>query len=273
MNQKPLLIARRPIADGHRGLMLDYPMLEGDGTTLYDYAGNGIEGAFDSTNTPTWSPGAMGHAVTFARNDMVVVPNRDIIRPLAAWSISFWMKATDAESNFVCGQSDGTGTREWYLARSSANDLLFVIFGSVTVKVATSDLTEFAFGSDWAHICVTLDGSEDATNIKMYRDGALKTHNGTGAWGTLNDSGGPLWVGRYANATNDFAGELSNLKIANREWTQSEVVADYKDAFARYRHDEIALWSAATLGGAPPVGNAPTGHIYGPLVGCLGGPL
>ena len=111
---------------------------------------------------------------------------------------------------------------------------------TMTSQTPTSD-------NQWHHVVITKSSSSD-TSANLYIDGILVTVY-TGSF-TLNNGTASLYFGNAETTNNLFNGSVDDIRIYNRELTQSEVTALYNES-STY---SVTLSSNPTNGGST-IGN------------------
>lgn len=113
----------------------------------------------------------------------------------------------------------------------------------------------------WYSVVLTCDG----TNMLIYVDGIYK--NSVGA--TPNIGGGATRFGQIADqVTYDWRGSIKCGYIYDKGITSAQVAYLYQHPYYAWEYPEIWEYYSAAVAGV-----APTGVLYGPLVGPLGGPI
>jgi len=239
-----------PISRGIVGLWL---FNEGSGGQVFDLSGNGNIGTF-GVAAPVWVSGKHGSALKFnASNDVVncvtniTYPN-DELTAICAGSRS----ADDADIENIFTQG------EYYEASSAfsmrvyqQNRVSFSVHRNFIYKDDTNLATEWPLNETVVWAISYKKGSWG----KVYRNGVF--------WGNFNDYSDSIpttYDVRIGNNRNEDEGwKDNNIEYAciyNRALSASEIALPCREPFCMFERDPIELWSAATLGVAPPAGMA-----------------
>ncbi len=112
--------------------------------------------------------------------------------------------------------------------------LIGVSSGGVGIGVIAAKANGFDFNDGlWHHVVVTYDGSEDASGVKFYRDGAEDTNvqilSNTFSGNSVNDPSVDFKIGtapKYSGS-NFYNGELSNVQVWDVALTGEKIITLY----------------------------------------------
>ncbi|MFZ4798700.1 MAG: LamG-like jellyroll fold domain-containing protein [Bacteroidia bacterium] len=162
-----------------------------------------------STNTPSGS----GNSAIFDGVSSYLGLGQNPFYGLSAMSINFWIK-TSSSSFYIIGEDpEHTNCLKFYLSSG-------ILTGSFNF---TNNISSLALNNQW-HMITILKNS--AYNTKLYIDANLiqSTTCGTYSWA---NSG--LVIGRRSPVygTNFFSGSMDNIRIYNRDLSQTEIQQIY----------------------------------------------
>jgi len=205
------------------GLVGHWMLDEGSGKRAYDPSPNGLVGTL--MESPTWTEGKMGYALTFdGSNDYVAVPHEPVLNayPLtvAVWLKTaatgvhgilnkYWPGSFDGYQLFV---NDGN-LCAWYF-RSAVD----AVWDGSGCTLSTPGLADDA----WHHVAFVVD----AAGGRLYVDGALQASQPwlgvPGAASTTRD----LELGRYSGITDPYwPGTVDDVRVYNRALAVAEIEA------------------------------------------------
>jgi len=245
---------------------------EGSGGQVNDLSGNGYEGTITDG---VWQGGKFGSTILF--NDASTVINFGDVLDIGTSDFSYgiWFQANWSAANETHS----------LIAKSIANPAVgryFIIIenGNIFTLLQTSGGNKTISTSETPY----LDGKWHHAFVAIRRSGNMAFYIDSISIGTVDVSDGsandyntayPLGLGAYQNGTDGltfdrlwFDGLLDVPSIYNRALSASEIAQLYLKPFCMFERDPIELWSAATIGGEPPVGAAgimtPWGGYWGP---------
>lgn len=256
---KPPLFAK-PI-HGHPlgpdgGLAGCWPMNEGaynkDFNKVFDLSGNGNTGAVQVN--AIWTSGKFGSAIEVTGNEPggIIIADSPSINsatgPGQPRTWVYWIKVTTLKTNtLLTDKSNFGGVQLWSEQQVSGGN--YSIDGGVAVAGALT--TGFVLVPNvWYYVVFTYDGA----NAYLYIDGVLI--DGPNAQTAAAVNANNLQVISHLNPVNVPQAIIDNLTIYNCALSASEIALLYIEPFCMFERDPIELWSAATLGAAPPVGMA-----------------
>lgn len=242
-----------------------WPFLGPTGGTLFDWSGYGNHGTLTNMAPATdWVAGEKGWVVaTPGADDRVVVANASTLNP-SLMSFGGWLRITGATASRRIASKPYTNP-----LAAPYYQYGFRTYGGSQLgcEINVGGVRKFIVGTAlsvniWYYIMLTYDGN----TLRLFKDGKP---DGTpvASSGTITSYATDLWFGD--NTTGDaVAGEFSGWGLWNRALTPSKVQQLYVDPHALARPRSRIIFPAAAAGGA-----APTSHLYGPLVGPLGGAI
>ncbi|MES2223558.1 MAG: LamG domain-containing protein [Patescibacteria group bacterium] len=216
------------LGTANRGLMLNWKLDEGTGTTLADNSGNSVSGTLYGATPPSWiEPGRFGEALSFDGNDQYAESNSSIESlgiADAPYTISAWAKIDPGETNgnivHISNSENGLGWCIPFLAVTDGKFSAISFDGSA--KYATEQDTPTT--NIWHHVVTTWNSTE---GLKLYVDGVLKA---TTAQPTFAAAGNSIYVqlARGASCTADtgfFSGSIDDVRVYNRALSAGQVRA------------------------------------------------
>jgi hypothetical protein len=235
-----------------------WPVQDGGGARAYDVGGRAQHLTIYGTGASDWVAGPFGRALNFDEND-----NYMSHAGAAPWntlsdvSVSVWL------------HSDGQSASRWVFNKYLSLNDQWGIYVDNSDNIAIWDdidnaaTTRYstALGSGWHHVVAVMSSLENL----LYLDGQL-IGNGGSSSGDWSSFAGGLFFGQYG-AGSYFDGQMNNLGVFSRALHASEIGNTDADPWAAgtLRQRVFKAVAAAAV--------APTSHLYGPLVGPLGGPV
>jgi len=201
------------------GLVLDMPLNEGSGSTVYDkskYSNNGaISGA-------TWTEDAeMGECLSFDGIGHVNVGKNTSLFTGQQGSVSFWTKFTTAYRNMFFGWDASLGPIEF---SSGSTNILNLYVSDGLIRIGNSSgIVITSFENIWVFIVGTWDADG---NIKVYINGNYSDSGTyTGTISTVPD--GDLLIG-YRDVNWSLKGLINDVRLYNRALSDSEINQLYR---------------------------------------------
>jgi len=195
----------------------------GSGTSWYDMINN-IGGTL--TNGPTFSGIRCGSIVFDGTDDYVTLPTSGFVNNIISMDVWFNLNSSKIYSALI-----GSNVIEKYeiLTKQGLN---------VEVSLQSSNYMEYyniLSLNTWTNITVT---AVSGTQWKMYKNGISLGNPSiySGTWQVSGTSIANFDVGRIRNdvASFAFSGNISSVKIYNRELTATEVLQNYNDTKTRF---------------------------------------
>jgi hypothetical protein len=249
------------------GLVGWWPFQERGGTTAFDVSGWGNNGAL--TNSPTWAISRLGWSLYFdgGAEREVIVGQNPVLVGMNQLTLASWIRYTGnaADSNeksvFDCWQSGDTN----YLLRYyplGGQWQFYVDTSGGTGSLAASDLPSVEDGG-WHFLTATYDGA----TMRLSLDGVLSPTT-TARTGSIDAGTEDLSIGGQRAGSSDFwVGYLCKPAMWSRALQHNEHQQLYANPWAMGTLRRRVFKAVAA------VGVAPTSHLYGSLVGPLGGPI
>ena len=202
-----------------RGLVGAWLFNEGTGNKVFDLSGNGRDGIFDATLTPTWAPGGVkftndGDVLTFPSQSMVEFTV--IIKLKAAYKNTWVLPIgeTSVDPNFIGRQN--TGTFRIYDDAAITHDMTTDVYVENTIETWTV--------------------SYDTVNIKFYINGIYKGLVAANSMTLVVDSfGSTISLDTYS-----LNGIIYHSYLYNRALTASEVQQLYLNPYQVFDFDVTA---------------------------------
>ena len=193
---------------------------EGQGSMLADASNNGNNGSFNGT--VAWGPGVGGSGLQFFDNNgYVIVPAAAGALAAGDFSVSAWIKTTDADFDIIGNRHSvahgafwtvmisPTGKLKLEIDQDSVGTNYFVMAGATSVN-----------NGNWRHLAVVRTGNA----VKLYVDGVLDG-SGTAPGATNVSSGGTVLIGDnpYINKNVKFGGLLDEIRVFGRQLSGTEI--------------------------------------------------
>ncbi|HWT39845.1 MAG TPA: LamG domain-containing protein [Dongiaceae bacterium] len=191
------------------GLLGEYSMNEGSGSTAYDsssYASTGY-----TTSGPTWTTGKLGSALSFNGTQTVSMGNPTQLQT-SPLTIEAWVKTSTSQNAAIVGKNNA-----WALNLTTAGAALYD-YTAASNTCATS--TSLANGT-WHHLVATIQ-SGTTNGTTLYVDGVQQA---TCTVTVVNQSSAISIAG--VSGTAQLNGSVDEVKFFNRSLNANEVAADY----------------------------------------------
>jgi hypothetical protein len=254
-------------ANSSQGLVGYWKFDEGTGTKAYDSSGNGNNGAL--VNGPTWVDGKIGKALRFEQLDEYIsIPDSNSIDiGTSNFTVAAWVYRED-RSGFPYG---AYAILSKTLLGSPPPGYFFGMLnnGSIYFELTRSPggAANFVKGwshvavplNEWHHVAITFQRNDDAA---FYLDG-----NQVGSVNISNYQGDvandrPLLIGDSETYSNQFKGNLDDVKIYDKALSAKETWTEYQRGLS----GPIGYWSFDEGSGTTAYdssGNNDNGAIYG----------
>ena len=165
-----------------------------------------------------------------------VLDKSDIQLAGTAASWVCWVKLdslSDGDMKILSKAPTTAGSSSAYQIRTNNDDLLFQIHSG---GWRTDTRSDFFTNTDWVHIAVTIDGSN---NVNFYKNGDV--------FGSEADIGyavpanvGPLHIGTRIQSAGAYAeflkGKVDGVLLYNKELSQPEIERNYKATKGSHRN-------------------------------------
>ncbi|MFA5211145.1 MAG: LamG-like jellyroll fold domain-containing protein [Patescibacteria group bacterium] len=205
------------VGDMNDNLIAYWSMDEGNGTTVYDQSGNGMNGVFGTGGSaPTWTSGKSGSAVSFDGSDFVNFGASNYFCT-ANFSVEFWMKAGTQANDYPTliekfGPDYGLAGWAIGLKEKTAKTITYTVgdnsggWGVGYYSLIKGVVTD----NNWHHMVGTYDGRY----MSLYIDGVLA---GSYTWSKYTCASSNLYFGYSAySSARAYKGVLDEVKIYNK---------------------------------------------------------
>jgi hypothetical protein len=196
----------------------------GSGTNWQDLSGTVNSGSL--TNGPTFSGANLGTIVFDGVDDYVTFPTSGLITNVISMDVWFNLNSSKIYSALI-----GSNVTERY-------EILTKNGLHVEVSLQSSNYMQYnniLSLNTWTNITVT---AVSGTQWKMYKNGVYlgSPTSYVGTWQVSGTSISNFDVGRIRNdvASFGFSGNISSVKIYNRELTAAEVLKNYSATKSRF---------------------------------------
>jgi len=238
-------------------------MNEKAGLEVKDLSGHGNDGTLASATT--WTVGKFGFALGINESAVPVrVTHSESVNIDRNFTISMWFKIPSSAlgDNYTLISKYPDNVIYFRCLVLQASGLVYGDFDDNVLKKSVTS-TSAVNGGLWHHVVFTRDSS----GYKFYLDNVLEdTDTDNGSIANTED----LVLGATGlTAFDDMLGEIEHCMIFDRALTASEIALLYREPFVMFKRRRRVIFAPEVAVGA----NAPTGALYGSLVGCLGGPV
>lgn len=216
-----------------------WKMDEGEGSTAKDSSENNNTGTLTNMASDDWVTGKYNSALDFdGDNDYVNVVDDDSLSfPSDGMSISAWIKRTyDERVESLLGKYSNPHEYAIGFTTSDSGRLYWWVYddsaGAYRGRYSVDDVFD---DNQWHHILVTYDGGVLTTSSKIYIDGVQSDTDDftSGGFVAMENTNTPLTIGSAPTwSTNEFAGQIDEVKIYNYELTAQQVKLDYNQGSA-----------------------------------------
>ena len=198
------LVLTPPRPDILSGLVANWKLDEGSGTTATDSSGNNNTGTL--TDGPTWTTGKIGSALNFdGVNDLVAFPGQT----LATFTYSAWINHGDTATYQNILRT--TDVSDFAIYLTNGDKINFFYAGSNHTSNTVVPL------NSWAHIAVV----NNAGSVTFYLNG-VADGTATGAPSFTYNGFGISNAGSFP-----FLGKMDDVRIYNRALSTSDIQAIY----------------------------------------------
>ena len=200
---------------------VSYP---GTGTSWYNLSGTIQSGSLK--NGPTFNGGNGGSIVFDGTDDYVSGTTSGLVSSVISMDVWFNVNSSKTYSALM-----GSNATEKY-------EMLIKSGGAIEVSLSTNNYMQYnniLSLNTWTNIVVT---AVSGTQWKMYKNGVYlgSPTSSAGTWQVSGTSISNFDLGRIRNdvATFAYSGNISTVKIYNRELTASEVLQNYNATKTRF---------------------------------------
>ena len=251
-----------------------FPSLGPTGATLRDISGRKNHGTLTNMDPATdWVMTEKGYALEFdGTNDYVVGTPMSMLTG-SQLTVSAWLYCrsdTEDQRAISRGGYSGPVILLWGDNQSGGgvqglgNTDIYMFTSYLGSSNRVNGTTNSRIINTWQHVVGVMNGAYRG----LYVDGSLNASHSSGVQQTLAVTADNLWFGDWQAASLPANMRLGPVSIHNRVLSPNEIQHLYQDPHALVR--PRARWFPAA---AAVAANAPTGHLYGSLVGSLGGPI
>jgi len=216
-----------------QGLLLACPINEAGGLIVRDYAQGAV-----GTPTAVLGRTARGSATASASRVAFVTGNPKNIATsnVAPFSVSLWVYFTGATGlTYLFGWgTSGVGSYSYISTGLITFDYLSGNYVRTTASVAL-------VANTWNHVVYTRDSLNltfpNNTN-KIYVNGVdvgVTLNGGGGTPGNTNMTTLPFSIGSRGASTSNWAGNINNFNMWNRQLSQTEIRKLYSDPYCMYK--------------------------------------
>jgi hypothetical protein len=216
----PIFAYAAVTAPNNNGLVGYWNFNEAAGTIAHDYSGNGKNGTL--VNSPVWTNGKLGGALSFNGSNTKVTTNLSISS--GAVTISAWVYRNDT-TVFDSIMQDSTGSHDDGVIVESGNNS--------NVNFMTQGLSQTYFDSgtvpikQWVMITCVYDGSTKYIYVNGKLAGSIAA---TGTFASTN-----IKIGESRTGGSHANGSIDDLRIYNRALGTSEIASLYIAGAATYQ--------------------------------------
>lgn len=204
---------------------------ENTGTSANDQGSANADGTLESG--ATWlAPGKIGASALSldGSDDYVSTSSNTGYGHTSALSICLWANASSSVTGMMLigtGIEGGTFEGIWF-AWDNSDVLKFFFITSLSALKGQQTTATFSFNT-WHHFCVTYDGSENVSNIKLYTNGSLASMSpiDSGSWGSFTDRPWRIGTDSFVVPADFFTGSLDEIKVWARELSSSDISEEY----------------------------------------------
>jgi hypothetical protein len=230
----------------HKNVITDGLIFALDGAnprTIDSYALDlvgGLTGSYENgidrdSNKQIWEFDGVDDSIDFGHQELVNFERTD------TFSVEVWFKIGASGIRYFLSQQRNGGSPQytgWVIYKQSNNTIRFqFISNNSTSNKMNVDTTSTYNDGVWHHMVWTYDGSSNASGASCYIDGSSVTLSivaDTLSASTLTATEKFLIGARDSDTINEYAGEISSVKIYNKVLTSDEVKFNYDSTKKRY---------------------------------------
>jgi len=200
----------------------------GSGTAWTDLSANSNNGTL--TNGPTYSTSNGGSIVFDGVDDIVSIPDSNILDITTSISLESWIYATKSTGiQNVISKSSFSQNNSYIYPRTDDGWTNVSFYLAVPTFGPSPILTASWPSRDaWHHTVATYDGA----TMKIYIDGVLS--NSKSQSGTISTNTNSLTIGSQPGYGEYYGGRVSGAKIYNRALTAQEIQQNYNALRSRF---------------------------------------
>ena len=193
---------------------------EGSGTTVFDFSGNGNDGAL--RNGPTWAAGKIGGAIQLdGTDDFVEIPHDVSLTASNEVTVMAWIYARRLEvpgagyQGIVAKSND---PRSYSLYTTAAGPLHFsTTSGGAYVGTVSNAPVPI---NQWVHVCAMVESGHH----EYYINGQPAGTGGSGIVLPGAADTASVMIGRTPEGSREFGGMIDDVRIYMRGLTQAEIL-------------------------------------------------
>jgi len=211
-----------------------YHLNSSAGTNALDSSGNWRNGT--TSGAPTWVAGKLNNCLSFnGASQHINCSDIASFERTDSFSFEFWVNTSfTAATQQIISRMDDIIYKGYEIYLTAGNVVNVVLINSVTNYIHVRTNTTMML-TNWSHVVVTYDGSNDWTGIKVYVNGtsqplAMVKNN---LAGTIIISTQSLLIGKSDTLNYWFNGKLDEIVIYNKVLSQSEVDFRYNSSYGR----------------------------------------
>jgi len=201
------------VAANRAGLVAAYAFDEGQGTTVFDFSGNGNGGL---VSNPNWTVGRYGGALLFNGTDaLVTVAHSPPLNLGSGMTLEAWVNPARLSTDWadvIYKANDA-----YYLEASSAAGPPAVGGRSLATPLLAPNVLPAGI---WSHLAATYDG----ITLRLYLNGTQVASRSQS--GTIESSTEPLTIGGDNIYGQFFQGVIDEVRIYSRALTPAEIQSD-----------------------------------------------
>ena len=170
----------------------------------------------------------------------------------SAFSISAWVKMTDATSFIILNKGTVTSHHEYIFYCTASDKITFYAFDESTDGYVgrTYNTALTSYENTWIHLAGTYDATEANSGFKIYLNGIqIDDTNFTGGSYTAMESlAGDVYIGRYGSSYAD--GKIKNVGVWSAVLTQAQIQSimekTYSELIASEKTTLVSWWGLDT---------------------------
>jgi hypothetical protein len=209
-------------------------MDEGEGTTVYDWSGNGNNGTMTNMASDDWVSGKINTALDFdGENDYVDCGNNAKLDVGSGdFSTTVWIKINSLpNNNFIIYRSNLSDGWGWGLQNFSS--IRFEARDSGSTNSSTLNFTTETMSTGiWYNIAIVKSGA----NISAYLNGKSTSNSPQTAYSDMSNSTEPLEMARIDWwGSGNFNGSIDDVRVYNYALTPLQIKEIYNGGAVNYR--------------------------------------
>jgi hypothetical protein len=249
---------------------------EGSGNIIHDSSGHGHHGILTSaTGNEKWSGGKFGGGwenPVENDNNYFNVTHTPAFQNLTGLTLLYWAKNAKntkaAVHEYLMYSKGGGNDNISQYGMTSGEDFSTTLYDVDGANDYSGSFTDGMLNQAgiWHQLVVTWDG----VSLKHYIDAVLGDTTAAAGSVCFTMAHDIRLAGEGATC---WHGVLDHIMMLGEALSASQISLLLRDPFCMFERDPIELWVGSVGAGGGPAANAPTGALYGSLVGSLGGPI